>query len=103
MAQNRISRPPLLKSLSARLLVLTVFFVMLSEVAIYVPSIARFRLVYLEEKLAAAHLAVQALQATPDQMISAELERELLNQVGARAVILKRDEARHLMLSSDRR
>ncbi len=48
MAQTTISRPPLLKSLSARLLVLTAFFVMLSEVLIYVPSIARFRLVYLE-------------------------------------------------------
>ena len=66
MAQTTITRPPLLKSLSARLLVLTAFFVMLSEVLIYVPSIARFRLVYLEQRLAAAHLAVQALQATPD-------------------------------------
>jgi signal transduction histidine kinase len=101
MAQNRISRPSMLKSLSARLLVLTVFFVMLSEVMIYVPSIARFRLVYLEERLAAAHLAIQALQETPDQMISAELERELLTQVGARAVILKRQESRHLMLSEE--
>ncbi len=101
MAQTTITRPPLLKSLSARLLVLTAFFVMLSEVLIYVPSIARFRVVYLEQRLAAAHLAVQALQATPDNMISEELERELLAQVGARAVILKREESRQLMLSDD--
>ena len=37
--------------LSARLLVLTVFFVLLGEIFIYVPSIARYRLVYLEERI----------------------------------------------------
>ena len=42
------SRPlPLGKSLSARLLLLTIVFVMVSEVLIYAPSIGRFRLVYL--------------------------------------------------------
>ena len=34
----------LMRSLSARLLVLTAFFVMLSEVLIFVPSVARFRM-----------------------------------------------------------
>ena len=48
MAEYRLRLSPLLKSLSARLLVLTIFFVMLAEVLIYAPSIARFRLVYLE-------------------------------------------------------
>jgi len=48
------SRPLSLgKSLSARLLLLTIVFVMVSEVLIYAPSIGRFRLVYLEERLAA--------------------------------------------------
>jgi len=32
-----------MRSLSARLLVLTIFFVMLAEVMIFVPSVARFR------------------------------------------------------------
>ena len=93
--------PALLSSLSARLLVLTVFFVMLAEVLIYVPSIARFRMVYLEERLAAGHLASQTLRATPDYMISEELEKEVLAQVRARAVILKSAETRTLMLSED--
>ncbi len=101
MRETRFSLPPLLKSLSARLLVLTIFFVMVAEVLIYVPSIARFRLVYLDERLARAHLASQTLIATPDHMISEELERELLAQVEARAVILKRTESRTLILSED--
>ena len=44
--------PSLLRSLSARLLVLTVLFVMLSEVLIFAPSAGRFRLTYLEERSA---------------------------------------------------
>src|SRR3972149_6351302 len=52
MTGRRPDMPPLAKSLSARLLVLTVFFVMLSEVLIYAPSAGRFRLTYLEQRLA---------------------------------------------------
>ena len=48
------------RSLSFRLLLLTVFFVMLAEVLIYTPSVARFRQVYLTEKLDSAHLAAMA-------------------------------------------
>lgn len=44
----------LLTGLSARLLLLTVFFVMLSEVFIYAPSIGRYRIAYMEERIAAA-------------------------------------------------
>lgn len=59
----------LLRSLLFRVLILTPLFVMLSEVLIYTPSIARFRLTYLEERLAAAGLArlvALALQGRPD-------------------------------------
>ncbi|MCH7795026.1 MAG: sensor histidine kinase, partial [Proteobacteria bacterium] len=78
MTGKKLSLPPLAESLSARLLLLTIAFVMLAEVLIYAPSIGRFRLVYLEERLAAAHLAILALEATPDQMIGEDLKRELL-------------------------
>ena len=37
--------------LSARLLLLTAFFVMLSEVLIFLPSVARDRLAYLEDRI----------------------------------------------------
>lgn len=84
--------------LSARLLILTIAFVMLAEVLIFAPSIARFRQSYLEERLAAAHLAILALDATPDQMVSADLERELLTHVGAHKVALRRPGQGKLML-----
>lgn len=77
-------------SLSARLLGLTVIFVMLAEVLIYTPSIARFRLVWLQEKLGDGHLAALAVVATREGMVTADLEAELLDSVGAYMVDMRR-------------
>lgn len=89
------------QSLSARLLVLTTAFVMLAEVLIYVPSAARFRLDWLQARLAAAEIAVQALLAAPDNMVSPELEMRLLRQAGARTIVMKSPERRALILGMD--
>ena len=86
-------------SLSGRLLVLTTVFVMLAEVLIFVPSIARFREDYLNNRLERAQIASLALLA--DDMIDSELERELLENAGVFNVVLRRDQMRELMLSSD--
>ena len=91
MDLHALSTLPRRAGLSARLLVLTIFFVMLSEVLLFVPTIARYRLVYLEQKLAAAHLAGLALEATPDRMVTAQLTSTLLRHVGAHAVGLYED------------
>lgn len=98
MTDKTLVLPTLARNLSARLLLLTIAFVMLAEVLIYAPSVGRFRLVYLEERLAAAHLAILALDATPDQMISEGLERELLDHVRAYSVGLTRPGVGKLML-----
>ena len=90
--------PSTMTSLSVRLLGLTIVFAMIAEVLIYVPSIARFRLTYLEERIAASHLATLSLEASPDHMISPELERRLLSHAQVSAVVLKREEARMLVL-----
>jgi signal transduction histidine kinase len=74
--------------LSARLLVLTALFVMLAEVLIFLPAVARDRLAYLEERLDAAQLAVLALDATPDNNVSTELANRLLADVGARSIVV---------------
>ncbi|WP_431857052.1 sensor histidine kinase [Azospirillum sp.] len=91
--------PTATRSLSAKLLVLTVLFVMLAEVLIYTPSIARFRLTYLQERLSAAHLAALAVEAAPDRMVTKELEAKLLAHVGAHAVDLVQPDSRVYMLS----
>ncbi len=101
MPDRRPDMPPLAKSLSARLLVLTVFFVMLSEVLIYAPSAGRFRLTYLQERLAAGHLAVLAVLATPDYMVDAELEAELLRHADSYVIGLRQADGRKLMLGPE--
>ncbi len=95
------SRPAWITGLSVRLLALTVVFVMLSEVLIFLPSIARFRRVALEDHVAKAHLAVLALEATPDAMISESLAKHLLFLASAHAVILKEADRRMLMLGGE--
>ena len=72
----------LFRSLSARLLVLTVFFVMLSEVLIFVPSVARYRMTYFDNHLAAGHLASLALAASPTGKLDQPMTNLLLRDVG---------------------
>lgn len=88
----------MLNSLSGRFLILTTVFVMLAEVLIFVPSIARFREDYLLSRLERAQIASLALLA--DDMLSEELEAELLKNAGVYNVVLRRDEVRQLMLAS---
>jgi len=88
----------MLNSLSGRFLILTTVFVMLAEVLIFVPSIARFREDYLRVRLERAQIASLALLA--DDMLETALEAELLENAEVFNVVLRRDEVRQLMLSS---
>jgi signal transduction histidine kinase len=87
-----------LNSLSGRFLILTTVFVMLAEVLIFVPSVARFREDFLLSRLERAQIASLALLA--DDMIDTGLEQELLENAGVMNVVLRRNEVRQLMLSS---
>ncbi|WP_205859863.1 sensor histidine kinase [Cochlodiniinecator piscidefendens] len=87
-----------LNSLSGRFLMLTVSFVMLAEVLIFVPSVARFREDFLLLHLERAQIASFALLA--EDMLDEELEAELLENAGVFNVVLRRDEMRQLMLAS---
>jgi signal transduction histidine kinase len=88
-----------LNSLTGRFLLLTIIFVMLAEVLIFVPSVARFRVDYLQERLERSQIASLALLATPNDMVSPELEAELLDNAGVLNIVLRRDEMRELILS----
>ena len=74
--------------LSWRILALVVTAVMTAEVFIFLPSIARFREVYLEQLIESGTLAALALDATPDNMVSEEVKRSLLNHARVDAVVL---------------
>jgi signal transduction histidine kinase len=88
----------LLKSLSARLLILTIFFVMVGEVLIFVPSVARFRMTYFENRLTAGQIAILALEASPTGRFDQGLTDNLLARVGAQGVGLYRPDGTVLKL-----
>lgn len=81
--------------LSAKLLLLTLFFVLLAEVLIYLPSVANFRLNWLNDRLAAAQVAVLVLEGAPELPEGAE--SRLLMGVGARAIAARVGGARRLL------
>ena len=71
----------LLRSLSGRLLIVTLAVVMLAEIAIFVPSVARFREAYLMERVRRAEIAALTVLGMPDNTIIApEMSAELLNR-----------------------
>ncbi|MCC7346942.1 MAG: HAMP domain-containing histidine kinase [Variibacter sp.] len=86
--------------LSSKLLVLTILFVMATEVLVYVPSVANFRLNWLSDRLAAAHTAALVLEAAPTGMVEEGLAREILESVGAKAVAMKIGQQRRLLALS---
>ena len=95
-----VPKGALIQGLSGKLLVLTVMFVMVSEVLIYVPSIANFRLNWLRERLAAAQIAALVVEAAPSQVVSPKLRRRLLANAGVKALAVRRGDARRLLLKS---
>ena len=65
--------------LSGKLLVLTLLFVMIAEVLIYVPSVANFRLNWLNDRLSAAYTAALVFET---QLAKADQVKQLVRQRG---------------------
>ncbi len=86
--------------LSGKLLVLTILFVMIAEVLIYVPSVANFRVVWLKDRLATAYTAALVLDAAPNGVVSDALAKQILDSIGARGVAMKMG-SRHRMIAVD--
>lgn len=86
----RDERVPLTRGLSTKLLLLTILFVLLAEVLIFVPSVANFRLRYLQDRLntasvAAAAFANEALGGDPRR-----LSIDVLEAADAFAIVVRR-------------
>jgi signal transduction histidine kinase len=82
-----------MRSLSGRLLFLTIVFVMLAEVLIFAPSLARFRVDYLRERLAASNIVAVAL-LDQERSIGDDHEMTLLESAEVRSIALQRGGAR---------
>lgn len=75
--------------LSGRLFLLTVAFVVLAEILVFVPALATYRMAWLSDRVAAAQVAALVLHAAPEGNVSDDLARRLLGGLGARAIAVR--------------
>src|ERR1700742_3176159 len=88
------------RSLSGRLLLLTVLYAMLTQVLIFVPSIGRYYRNELAAKVEAAEIAILPF-TEPTNGLSDALRAQLLTRAGAVAVMLPRADQREIFLSNE--
>ena len=87
--------------LGERLFALVIAFVMLTEVVVYVPSIANFHNTWLRNRLSAANTAALVFAAAPADMVPADLADAILTSVGAHTIVLKTADTRRLLAASE--
>ena len=78
-------------SLSGRLLIFSVIIVLLAEIVIFIPSIARYRLEWLKMRLQSAHVAALTLEARGFPVVEYEWQTEILDSANIHALSLRRD------------
>jgi len=86
------------QSLSGRLLLLTLLYVLASEVLIFVPAIGLYHRELLDGHILSAELAILPFTEPGGRGLSKSLQAELLRHANADAVLLKRSEQRELFL-----
>ena len=96
--------------LSGKLLLLTVMFVMIAEVLIYVPSIANFRLTWLGDRAEAARTVAVVLTSTEDAQpregqnkfkLPDDVVTKVLGKLGATTLAIKMGNQRKLIAVND--
>lgn len=88
------------RSLSAKLLSLTILFVLLAEVLIFVPSVSTMRLRWLNDRLNAAAAAGIVIDALQPADLPEKARKETLMAAGARAIALRRQGQSQLLAAT---
>ncbi len=87
--------------LPAKLLMMTLVFVMLAEILIFLPSVSSFRVGWLDERLTAAQLATLAAEGFPGGDVPSGLRAEMLRTAQVKAIASRRRGVRRLVLPVD--
>ncbi len=87
------------RSLSSKLLALTVLFVFIAEIVVLIPSVSTQRLNWLNARLEAAYLVGLALDAPGGEMIETETAEQLFATANILGVTLDREGARMLIMT----
>lgn len=89
------------RSLSTKLLVLTVVFVFIAEIVVLIPSIANQRIRWFEARIEAAYLVSLALEGPREEMMDEEVARQLFSTANILGVTINRDNIRMLILAPE--
>tara|TARA_R110002124_G_scaffold91853_1_gene233662 strand:- start:14010 stop:15500 length:1491 start_codon:yes stop_codon:yes gene_type:complete len=88
--------------LSTKLLLLTIVFVMISEVFIYVPSLAYFRNTWLIDRLERAAIALRVSEGSGNfDMLSDSTAQDILEELGIQTIAIQSEGSRRLIAMSD--
>lgn len=87
------------RSLSSKLLALTVLFVFLAEIVVLIPSVSKQRIDWLDARLEAAYLVGLALDAPGGEMIEPDVAEQLFATANILGVTIDRDGARMLVMT----
>jgi signal transduction histidine kinase len=95
--------PPALarRSLSTKLLLLTVLFVLLAEAVVMIPSVAKQRIDWLEMRLEEAYLVHLAIEGVDERTMSEETARQLFATANILGVTINRNNMRELVLAPE--
>src|SRR5687767_3974280 len=94
-------KPAWWRGLTGKVLALTILFVMIGEILIFLPSIANFRITWLKERIATAEIAALVAAAAPNGVVSDDLRQDLLQGAKVRIIALSRGDTRGLLLRDD--
>ena len=87
------------RSLSTKLLLLTIVFVLLAELLVMIPSIAKQRIEWFEARIEAAYLVSLALEGPREQMMDETVARQLFSTANILGVTINQDNMRMLILA----
>lgn len=93
-------RVPRLRGLPVRLLILTVLFIMLVQALIFLPSLANFRLSWLDERLSTASAVGAVLMQSDSTELSREVQDDVLVALGAMALAVRDEDSSQLLIAA---
>lgn len=92
-------RVPRFRGLPVRLLILTAIFIMLVQALIFLPSLANYRLSWLEERLSTASAVGAVLMQSDSAELSREVQDDVLVALGAIALAVRDEGSSQLLIA----
>ena len=93
--------PQTKRSLSTKLLLLIISFILLAELVVMIPSVAKQRYDWLNTRIEEAYLVSFALEAPRQQVLDEEVARQLFSTANILGVTINQDDMRMLILAPE--